>query len=393
MEFFVSDQVGSFPHPLTPIAPGAPTTMPQTSSDFERQLSELVNQGKISAETKANLDRRIQNAMANGNLTDEVVSKALNVIGEINDKALVAEFLKSGRGGISLLAKLEGLPTDLREKIVKNVAAKNLHIANLNQILDEYHNGGLDREELEKIINCMRKLGANGVYRALKNGGINGLLKTAEGLAGGTGEGGSSAGGVGAGVVTSPFTTVSTGALISAFQNVDPKTNLVEFFSRLPRAEKDRHKLIAEAVLEFAEDLRKKNKEEERQQAEEDDGRRGLYTFGSNETLEDLHDALETVLNYYGGSFNNAVPSIRQYIQTCYKFNNLGDNITIGNLLEVFQTWLDLFNRSKSEKDDPATPTNQPHPQNQLSPQPPTAQPPASSLVASGLPNTSSHRA
>ena len=387
MEFFVSDQVDSPPQPLTPSAPSpssAPTTMPKPESDFEGRLNELVNRGNISAETKANLDRRIQNAMANGNLSSDVVAKALNVIVEINDKALVAEFLKSGRGGISLLAKLDGLPTELRSQIVNEVAKRNLHIANLNQILDEYHEGRITDQKLEKIIKCLSKLGANGVQQALRQGGIDGLLQKAGAVASGSLGGRPPVMGDVVGVVTHNVTG-AVPALTAALQTIDPQTKIVDFIKGSSRDLQEVHKKIILAILEFGEARRLEN-EKQKEELEESCKSNRPFTLGSAETIQDLQDALKTIINSYGGDINAAAG----VIQTCLKFDIPGNNISV---LEVIRALLVQAQRAKNPPPPTSKPTSQPHPQKAPPPQPPTAQPPASSLATSGPPGTSSHRA
>jgi hypothetical protein len=147
---------------------------------------------------------------------------------------------------------------------------------------------------------------------------------------------------------------------VSPNLTIDPQTRISELFNKLPSREKARHELIAAAVLEFAADIRREQEKEKK--AEEEDCRafRG-FAAGSSETIEDLQTALETIITQYG-TFNNALPNIRQYIQTCYKFNTAGDNITVGNVLEVLQGWLEQFNRARPKSPKYNRPTNPPPP-------------------------------
>ncbi len=324
--------------------------------------------------------------------------KVLDVIKSIDvskDPNLINKAILRG-GGIAFIEKLEGLSVELCNDILARVVNRRVYFAELNKILtDSLKKDPSEREAfLRRAIHCLDTLGgADKAQVAMKQGGTSGLFSKAEQLSGGGGfgPGGGNIAGTSANVAHATPTLLAG----SPTQTIDPQTRIWELFNKLPSREKARHELIAAAVLEFAADIRREQEKEKKTEEEECRAFRG-FAAGSSETIEDLQTALETIITQYG-TFNNALPNIRQYIQTCYKFNNPGDNITVGNVLEVLQGWLDLFDRSRPKSPKSKGSTNQPPPPNpdqpsQPVPQTPNVQHPAPSPVASGRPSTSSHR-
>jgi len=384
------------PHP--PEATQPPTAPTLKSVGGSARLEELKTSGHLSEEAYDKLKNKLERWN-----DAEREKKVLDVIRSVNvskDPNLINKAILRG-GGIAFIEKL-GEVTDSverRNEILKRVVNGRVYFAELNKILTDSLKiaPGAERDAfLERAIHCLDKLGgAHKAQVAMKQGGTSGLFSAAGQLSGGArgfGPGGGSAAGT---VVTGPSST-STVLAVSPTQTIDPQTRISELFNKLPSREKARHELIAAAVLEFAADIRREQDKEKK--AEEEDCRafRG-FAAGSSETIEDLHTALETIITRYG-TFNDALPNIRQYIQTCFRFNTAGDNITVGNVLEVLQGWLDLFDRSRPKSPKSKGPTNQPPPQDldqpsQAHPQTPNAQHPERSPVASGRPSTSSHQA
>ena len=380
------------PNSHSTVAAQSPTAPTLKSVGGSASLEELKTSGQLSEEAYDKLKNKLER------WNDvEREKKVLDVIKSVDvskDPNLINKAILRG-GGIAFIEKL-GEVTDSverRNEILKRVVNGRVYFAELNKILTDSLKiaPGAERDAfLERAIHCLDKLGgAHKAQLAMKQGGTSGLFSAAGQLSGGGGFG--SGGGNVAG--TSPYVAHATSTVLagSPTQTIDPQMSISELFNKLPSREKARHELIAAAVLEFAADIRREQEEEEK--AEEEYRAFKGFAAGSSETIEDLQTALETIIRQYG-TFNDAIPNIRQYIQTCYKFNNPGDNITVGNVLEVLQGWLELFNRSRPNPLEPESPTTQPPPQDleqpsQALPQTPNAPPPERSLVASGRPSTS----
>jgi hypothetical protein len=383
-------------HPAKGAQP--PTTPTLNPVGGSASLEELKKSHNLSDDAYNKLKNKLETL--NDPAREEKILNVIRSITLTKDPDLINKAILRG-GGIAFIEKL-GEVTDSverRNEILKRVVNGRVYFAELNKILTDSLKipRGAERDAfLERAIHCLDKLGgAHKAQVAMKQGGTSGLFSAAGQLSGG-GRGFGPGGGNAAGTVATGPSSTSTVLAVSPTQTIDPQTRISELFNKLPSQEKARHELIAAAVLEFASDIRREQEKEKK--AEEEDCRafRG-FAAGSNETIEDLQTALETIITQYG-TFNNALPNIRQFVQTCYKFNTAGDNITVGNVLEVLQGWLDLFNRSRPSSPKSKGPTNQPPPPNpdqlsQLRTQTLNAQHPAPSPVASGRPSTSSHPA
>jgi hypothetical protein len=352
----VDDIAFNQPPPEATQPPTAPTLNPVGGS---ANLEELKTSGHLSEEAYDKLKNKLER------WNDvEREKKVLDVIKSVDlskDPNLINKAILRG-GGIAFIEKLEGLSVELRNDILARVVNRRVYFAELNKILtDSLKKDPSEREAfLRRAIHCLDTLGgADKAQVAMKQGGTSGLFSKAEQLSGGGrgfGPGGGNLVGTSANVAHATKTLLE----VSPNLTIDPQTRISELFNKLPSREKARYELIAAAVLEFAADIRREQEKEKK--AEEEDCRafRG-FAAGSSETIEDLQTALETIITQYG-TFNNALPNIRQYIQTCYKFNTAGDNITVGNVLEVLQGWLEQFNRARPKSPKSNRPTNPPPP-------------------------------
>lgn len=350
----------------------------------------MVASGQLTPALKDQVRERIILGQSSKKLTDEQVGKALSVIEGVNNPALIDKFLKSG--GLALLAKLDGLPEAYRDEIVKQIGEGNLYFCGLSKALDEYHASpaGPDRDaKIGGFIEAVKQMrSASAVQKALDSGkGMTGVIQAAGGIVGASGSG----------WIASTQTVPLGGSLGTqqshSFNTTTPVNlgqSLSDFFANYPREQRAKVELLAQAVLSFAEAIRR---EKENQKAEEDsDTTASTYSLGSSETLKDLEQALETILSKYG-SFNNALPGIRQFIQTSFRFNTSGENISTSDVLQMLNSWLNLFDSPEGISGEASPPlTTQLLPESP-SPQPPTAQPPAPSPGAFGPPDTNSHQA
>ena len=357
---------------------GAPQTLPpgnsssQWSSEFLSKVDELEKMGSISARSASLLRGKAQNELRCGKLTNEQADQAARVIESINDPVMVEKFLLNG--GVALLAKLDGVPPALQQRIFQLVADRKIFLKSLGQVLDKYHGGqmGAKGEAEAKLAAFLERAdqinSADELARLMQAGGVAKVIQ-----GGGTSYGsGAPSGPIPAHSAVPSAATNLTGVS----PNTTPQGPLSQSWLQAPGT---KAALKAQEIETLLNDLSQqlieaKNK---REKEEGDDIlRSGMWP--SRQVLTDLQRALDKLSEIAGPEVTTAV---RQLVQVLHLKDQLGADITIEQLLALFEAVRTDGNLTTERTTKPApqiTPISLTHEPNQPSrnPQPLELRPP-----------------